>query len=420
MSDSEHSTVIYTSISSDDGSLDVGSPGVIVLGYDGLPMMLEDPYAYVEAVMQELPPPDFVPEHVYPKFMPPEDDVLLAEEQPLPTAVTPTVDSPGYITESNPKEDPEKEDDEDPKEDPADYPTNRDDDEEEEEESSRDDANDVEEDEGKDEEEEEYLASADSVLPPAYRTTARMSIRAQTPIPFPSEAESTYDPLRARVTIYFPTIAHTSQLLTPPSGTPPLLPVPLPTSSPPLLLPSTDCRADVPEVTLPPRKRLCIAPGPRYEFRECSSAPTARSTRGFGADYDEIVEEIPATDVAELGQRMADFFTTIRQDTDEIYGRLDDAQDDRLMMSGQLNLLVQSMDASDTMHFKVRALWTMVLAQQTEIGDLRAVDRRRQAQLAEALTLLRILQTQMAVLQSQQRPTRDLSILITRGVRNYS
>nr|GFA82542.1 hypothetical protein [Tanacetum cinerariifolium] len=55
MSDSEHSTVTYTSIFSDDGSSDVGSPEVIVLGYDGLPMMLEDPYAYVEAAMQEPP-----------------------------------------------------------------------------------------------------------------------------------------------------------------------------------------------------------------------------------------------------------------------------------------------------------------------------------------------------------------------------
>nr|GFD37059.1 hypothetical protein [Tanacetum cinerariifolium] len=66
MSDSEHSTVTYTSISSDDGSLDVGSLGVIVLGYDGLPMMPEDPYAYVEAAMQEPPPPDFVPKPIYP------------------------------------------------------------------------------------------------------------------------------------------------------------------------------------------------------------------------------------------------------------------------------------------------------------------------------------------------------------------
>ncbi|GJW12656.1 hypothetical protein Tco_1578483 [Tanacetum coccineum] len=113
-------------------------------------------------------------------------------------------------------------------------------------------------------------------------------------------------------------------------GTPPLLPIPLPTSSPPLILSSTDCRADVLEVTLPPRKRLCIAPGPRYEVGECSFAHTTWPTRGFRAYYgfvgtlnaeiicdpnreigygitnvwvdpDEITEEIPATDVAELG-----------------------------------------------------------------------------------------------------------------------
>nr|GEU37421.1 reverse transcriptase domain-containing protein [Tanacetum cinerariifolium] len=163
-------------------------------------------------------------------------------------------------------------------------------------------------------------------------------------------------------------VAPSNYCLAPPSGTPPLLPIPLPTSSPPLLLPSTDYRADVPEVVLSPRKRLCIAHGPRYEIRECSSAPTARPTGGFRADYgfvgtlvakirhdldseigyritdvwedpDEIAEEIPRTDVAELCQRMIDFVTTVRQDTDEIYVQLDDAHYDRLMMSGQLNLL---------------------------------------------------------------------------------
>ncbi|GKB75307.1 hypothetical protein Tco_0942202 [Tanacetum coccineum] len=68
---------------------------------------------------------------------------------------------------------------------------------------------------------------------------------------------------------------------TPPSRTPLLLPIPLATTSPPLLLPSTDCRADVPEVTLPPQNRLCIAPGSRYEVGESSSAPTG----GFRTDY---------------------------------------------------------------------------------------------------------------------------------------
>ncbi|GKE52539.1 hypothetical protein Tco_1487695, partial [Tanacetum coccineum] len=61
---------------------------------------------------------------------------------------------------------------------------------------------------------------------------------------------------------------------TPPLRTSLLLPIPLPTSSPYLLLPSTDCRADAIEVTLPPQNRLCIALGPRYEVGECSSAPT--------------------------------------------------------------------------------------------------------------------------------------------------
>ncbi|GJZ63110.1 hypothetical protein Tco_0619531 [Tanacetum coccineum] len=201
---------------------------------------------------------------------------------------------------------------------------------------------------------------------------------------------------------------------TPPLGTPPLLPISLPTSSPPLLLPSTDCRADVPEVTLPPRKRLCIDLSPRYVVGESSFAPTARPTGVFRADYGffgTLDAEI-RRDVAELSQRMTDFVTTVRQDTDEIYGRLDDAQYDRSLMSDQLNLLrrdrrTHSMDASDTARSDVRALRTMVLAQQTEIRELRAADHRRQTQLTGALTLLRILQMQMAVLQSQQTPARE-------------
>ncbi|GJZ93656.1 hypothetical protein Tco_0665859 [Tanacetum coccineum] len=65
-------------------------------------------------------------EPVYPEYIPPEDDVFLAEEQPLLAATSPTAESPGYIPESDP--------DEDPEEDPADYPADRDDDDEEEEE----------------------------------------------------------------------------------------------------------------------------------------------------------------------------------------------------------------------------------------------------------------------------------------------
>ncbi|GKG47731.1 hypothetical protein Tco_0507216, partial [Tanacetum coccineum] len=52
-----------------------------------------------------------------PEFMPPEDEVFLAEEQPLPAAVSHNVDPPGYIADSD-----SEEDEEDPEEDPADYP----------------------------------------------------------------------------------------------------------------------------------------------------------------------------------------------------------------------------------------------------------------------------------------------------------
>ncbi|GJU10239.1 hypothetical protein Tco_1132635 [Tanacetum coccineum] len=198
MSDSEGSTVTYTEVSSPFEVLsDIGSMGV-----DGLPMIPEDPYAYVVAAFQappssdyvpgpeepeQAPPsPEFVPQPVYPKFMPPKDEMFPAEEQPLPAAVSPTTDSPGYIANSDPEED-----EEDPKEDPTDYPADGGDDDDDDDESSdddEDDDDDVEEDEDE-EEEVEHPAPADSVPPPVHRVMARMSVRAQTPISLPSDIE---------------------------------------------------------------------------------------------------------------------------------------------------------------------------------------------------------------------------------------
>ncbi|GJY82623.1 retrotransposon protein, putative, ty1-copia subclass, partial [Tanacetum coccineum] len=147
MSDSEDSTVTYTNVSSLFVDLpDIGSPGV-----DGPPMMPKDPYAYVVATFQVPPSPDymrgpeyppspyFVPEPVYPEFMPPEDEVLLVDEHPLPVDALPTADSPGYVPKSDPEENPEEDDDEDTEEDPADYPADRGDDGDDEDESSDDD-----------------------------------------------------------------------------------------------------------------------------------------------------------------------------------------------------------------------------------------------------------------------------------------
>ncbi|GKE36760.1 hypothetical protein Tco_1460165 [Tanacetum coccineum] len=225
MSDSEDSTVTYTTVSSPFADLpDIGSPGV-----DGPPVIPEDPYAYVVAAFQALPSPDyvlgleyppspkFVLEPVYPEFMPPEDEILLAEEQPLPAAILPTADSPGYVPESDPKEDPkEEDDDEDPEEDPTDYPADRGDDGDDEDELSDDDEEEDVDIEGGEEEEHpapanstvvalpavDHAPSAEETEPfetdesaatppphPAYQVTARISIRDEPPTPFWSDTE---------------------------------------------------------------------------------------------------------------------------------------------------------------------------------------------------------------------------------------
>nr|GFC19736.1 hypothetical protein [Tanacetum cinerariifolium] len=130
------------------------------------------------------------------------------------------------------------------------------------------------------------------------------------------------------------------------------------TSSPPLQLPSASRREDRPEVTLPPQKRLDITLGPRYEVRENSSDVAARPAGGLRADYgfvatvdreimhdpereigygitdswDEIVETLQGALVStdmELGRYVREFETRVRQDTDEIYMRLDDEQTER-------------------------------------------------------------------------------------------
>ncbi|GKC95353.1 hypothetical protein Tco_1160795 [Tanacetum coccineum] len=208
--------------------------------------------------------------------------------------------------------------------------------------------------------------------------------------------------------------------LTPPSGTPSLLPIPAPTSLPPLLLPFTTHREDRHEVCLPPQKRLCFAFGPRYEVEESSSAVAARPTGGLRVDYgfvatlddeiirdlerdvrygitdawDEIVEAMQGTpvvtDVAEFSQRMTEFETRL------MAGRLNMLYKDRRAHARTARLMKtearmsreawgRSMDASDLARADVMSLCTTVLAQQSVIIELQAADRRRQAVITKML-----------------------------------
>ncbi|GJY51174.1 reverse transcriptase domain-containing protein [Tanacetum coccineum] len=126
---------------------------------------------------------------------------------------------------------------------------------------------------------------------------------------------------------------------TPSSGIPPPLPISVPTSTPPLLLPSASRREDKPEVTLPPRKRLGIALGPRYKVEKSSYAATARPAGCLRAYYGFVATlATPVSTDTELGQHMIAFETRVRQDTDEIYTRLDDKQSQRQLLAGRLNI----------------------------------------------------------------------------------
>ncbi|GJY69234.1 hypothetical protein Tco_0472216 [Tanacetum coccineum] len=461
----------------------IGSPGV-----DGPPVMLKDPYAYVVAAFQAPPSPDYVPgleepeqappppvyvpyvlEPVYPEFMPPEDEVPLAEEQPLPATLSPTADLLGYVPESDPEEDLEEDDDEDPKEDPADYPTDGGDDSDDEDESSDDEEDDDVDIEG-DEEEEEHPDPADSTAvallalllrnhpdepPTPFWSDTEVARLLAIPTPPPSPLSPWSSPLpqipsppllvsppppasptyplgyRAamiRLRAEAPSTSHSppphiilshTRADTPPSGTPPLLPIPLPTSSPSLLLPSADHGADRPEVCLPPRKRLCFAFGPRYEVGESSSAAAARPTGGFRADYgfvttmdreirrdleidvsyritntwEEMLVDMPGaptTNDTWLGRWMTEFATRVRQDTNKIYVRDRRAHArTALLMERDARMSREawgrSMDASDLARSEVMSLRTTILGQQAVITELQATDRRRHATIIELL-----------------------------------
>nr|GEX87766.1 hypothetical protein [Tanacetum cinerariifolium] len=228
---SASSAVTYTSVyidsetgrvfwGADEELSDGGSPRVIVYGYNGLPMLPVAPPSpdYIPGPEEpQTPPapqdedehelmfiqphdPAFIPEPIYPEYIPLEDEhILPAEEQPLPH-------SPWYVAESDPEEDPEEYEEDETKDGPVDYPMDGGDDGDDDDgDSSGYNADD------EDEEEEEHLAPADSAMvipidelvsppkgteptipPPSTNITttgARITIRPQTSISLPPEAE---------------------------------------------------------------------------------------------------------------------------------------------------------------------------------------------------------------------------------------
>nr|GEW53656.1 hypothetical protein [Tanacetum cinerariifolium] len=273
MSLDSHATITYTSMSSYE---------VIVNGYYGIPMDPLEPY--VQLVMEappspdyipgpeapplpdyipgpEAPPsPDYIPGPEYPEYLPPANDVLLAEEQPLPAVVSPTAESSRYITESEPEMEPEEEDgdDEESEDDFIEYPTSEGDDDADDD-LSEDDADDEEEEESSNSEKEEEEHLALTVPAPALYKVERLLTLPTPPLSSVSPTSYPLSPLLMPLPIF----------------------VSLPTSSFPLpsSLPSTSSSESIPEADIPLQKRARFTTSTgRYEVGE-SSIAAARQIR---------------------------------------------------------------------------------------------------------------------------------------------
>nr|GEW53642.1 hypothetical protein [Tanacetum cinerariifolium] len=335
--------------------------------------------------------PDFVPEPIYPEYIPLEDEhILLAKEQPLPPVISPTTESPGYIAESDPEEDPEEYEEDEAEDGPVDYPMDRGDDRDDEDDGDSSGYDVDNEDEDDEDEEEEHLAPADSTViipidelvsppkgtepiipPPSTDTTtigARITIRPQTSISLPPEAEverllAMPTPSPSPLTLLSPPFAgeRLARCIDPAAlPSPPLLPF----SYPP---PPVDRRDGIPESEQPPCKRLCLSTlGSRYEVGESS-------TRGREVDYgftDTVEAEMRRRGIREVGYgirdtwidpakavpkmapmtlekvntRVTELAKLHEHDTQDLYALLKDAQDDRTHISHRVSMDSQRVD----------------------------------------------------------------------------
>ncbi|GKC04503.1 hypothetical protein Tco_0996113 [Tanacetum coccineum] len=393
MSDSDESGITYTEVSSPfEGLSNIGSPRADDHEYLELPGMPEDPYA---------PPlPDYVPglEHT--------NEEIVAEDQPDAEDASPTAQSPDYVSESDPKADPEEDDDEDPEEDPVDYSANGRDDRDDEDEPSEEDEDD---DAPSTEETKPFETDESAATPPphpAYRVTARISIPAPVPTPVWSDAEvarllaistpplSPLSPWSSPL----PQIPSPSLPLSPPSPMLSLAPPPSLIRSlgyraamirmraeaastsyslllpPPLILSPT--RSDAPSSGIPPPLPISVptsSPPLLLPYaRESSSVSAARLARGLRADYSFVATmdmEIRRDPEREVGYGITDSW-------DEIVETL---QGEPMETEARLSREAwrRSMDASDLARGEVMSLRITVLAQMSEIRELHATDHRR-------------------------------------------
>ncbi|GKC59301.1 hypothetical protein Tco_1086899 [Tanacetum coccineum] len=272
--------------------------------------------------------------------MAPSDEEVPVEVQLYAVTDSPIALSPGYIADSDPEKDPEEDSEDGPVHYPADGGNGDDDD------SSNDDDK---EEEASEEEEDEHLALAGSVITPVVdhvpssEEKKPISNRPEAPILLVSEEEVErllalpILPPSPLISLSPPSIEErlarcfaaptppssplppppSSLHLQPPVPTSPLPPLPASLSIPPLV----DCREDIPEAELPPRKRLCsTASTSRYEVGESSTA-APRPTGGHRVDYgfiDTLDAEARRQRPETVGYRIRDTWVDPREAAEEI------------------------------------------------------------------------------------------------------
>ncbi|GJZ24666.1 hypothetical protein Tco_0562125 [Tanacetum coccineum] len=303
--------------------------------------------------------PDYVPEPVYPEYIPLEDEhVFPAEKQPLPPVDSPTAESPRYITESDPEEDPEEYEDDETEDGPVDYPMDGGDDGDDDDgDSSGDDIDD--EDDEDEEEEEENLASTDSIfvsifLPPEAEAERLLAMTTPSPSPPISLSPPSAGERLARCTA---PPAHSS-------------PPPVPSTISTFIWVYKPKSRDTQD-SIPLRPLLFhwqeVVFVPLSSVMRSESISTARPTGGQGIYYGfvstvdaeerrqgvrdvrygirdtwidpaEAVPEITPMTVGEVNARVIELAELHEHDTKDLYALLEDAQDSRSRISQRVDM----------------------------------------------------------------------------------
>nr|GEZ34902.1 hypothetical protein [Tanacetum cinerariifolium] len=368
---SASSAVTYTSVytdsepgrvfwGADEEISDEGSPRVIVYGYNGLPMLPvappppyyipgpEEPHTppapqdedEYELVFIQPHDPDFVPEPIYLEYITLDDEhILSAEEQPLPPVVSPTTESSGYVAESDPEEDLEEYEDDETEDGLVDHPMDGGDDgDDDDDDLSGYDADD--EDEKEEEEEDEYLALADSTIVIPIDELASLPEETEPIIPPPSTDTATTG---ARITIRTQT-----SISLPPEAEPPAS---LPEETDPIIPPpSTDTATTRARITIrtqtsislppeaePPRKRLCLS--------TLGSREVGYGIRDTWIDPAEAVPEMAPTTLEKVNTRVTELTELHEHDTQDLYALLEDAQDETLRVIRDMRREMGNMQA---------------------------------------------------------------------------